>query len=525
MEDLEAAERTERPRVEIHRNAWLLGGIGTAAALLAAAYLGRAAGPGGVVDWAVAVVMGGLAVAYLVAFVDARTPLLIADETGARVRIGRTWLGLPWHSVARLELTPQRRLVLDGRLVVVPTNAGHPGAPFSVPLGVATRAVATGGALEQALADLAPGKLVMQRLEPSVSQAEPTGAADAAWLDDAPHDEGPSDAVPASSGEPTGPLDGLPFGHAPMPADGPSAVSTRPIDGPPGPGRHLKDGRRSDIVLGSLALDAVHQQITVALPEIEHLRRPDFPELDIDPVVDPEPIPDPVIGPQLATARRRLGLTVADLAGRTRVRAHVIEAVEVDDFGPCGGDFYARGHLRTLARVLGLDGTELVATYDELYARTPVSPREVFQAELATGSTSSLRTSRGGPNWSVLVAALMAIVLAWSIARLVIDGPVDAALAPRLDGSGGVHRAAAGSTEAVPVIVRAAGGGAHVVVRDGDGRVIFTGDLAYGDSRSLQVAPPVRVESSDGSVEVVLDGEEEGALGEVGQPATRSFVP
>ena len=60
------------------------------------------------------------------------------------------------------------------------------------------------------------------------------------------------------------------------------------------------------LVLGSLALDAVHQQITVALPEIEHLRRPDFPELDFDPVADPEPIPDPVIGPQLATARRRL---------------------------------------------------------------------------------------------------------------------------------------------------------------------------------------------------------------------------
>lgn len=523
IDHFELDDNSERPTVEIRRNAWLLGGIGVAAALLAAAYLGRAAGPGGVMDWAVAAVMGGLAIAYLVAFVDARTPLLIADETGARVRIGRTWLGLPWHSVARLELTPQRRLVVDGRLVVVPTHAGHPGAPFSVPLGVATRVAATGGALEQALADLAPGKLVLQPTEPPATDLEPTP--DAEWLDDAPRDDGPTDAVPAQAGEPTGPLDGSPFARTPLSADGPSAVTTRPVDGPPGPGRHLKDRRRSDIVLGSLALDAVHDHITVALPEVEHLRRPDFSELDIDLEADPEPIPDPVIGPELAKARRRLGITVPDLAERTRVRAHVIEAIEVDDFGPCGGDFYARGHLRTLARVLGVDGAELVATYDERYARTPVTPREVFQAELATGSTSPLRSSRGGPNWSVLVAALMAIVLAWSIARLVIDGPVDASVTPRLDGSGGVHRAATGSTEAVPVIVRAAGGGAHVVVRDGDGRVIFTGDLAYGASRALQVAPPVRIESSDGSVEVVLDGEEEGALGEVGQPATRSFVP
>lgn len=508
MEDLELEEQAQRPTVEIRRNAWLLGGIGAAAALVAAAYLGRAAGPGGAVDWVVAVVLGALAVAYLVAFVDARTPLLIADETGARVRIGRTWLGLPWHSVARLELRPQRRLVLDGRLVVVPTGSGHPGAPFSVPLGIATRVATSGEGLEDALADIAPGKVVLHGVADDPEELEQVAVAT--------EDDG---------GEPTEALDGLPFARTPISPLGPSAVTTRPVEGPPEPGRHLKDRRRSDIILGSLALDAVHDQITVALPEFEHLRRPDFPELDVDPAAEPEPIPDPVIGPQLAAARRRLGLTVAELAERTRIRGHVIEAIEVDDFGPCGGDFYARGHLRTLARVLGVDGTELVETYDARYARTPVTPREVFQAELATGATSSLRATRGGPNWTVLVAALMAVVLAWSVARLVIDGPVDASVAPRLDGSGGVHAATSGTTDAVPVIVRAAGGGAHVVVRDGDGRVIFTGDLAYGASRELQVAPPVRIESSDGSVEVVLDGREQGPLGAVGQPATRSFVP
>ena len=66
-----------------------------------------------------------------------------------------------------------------------------------------------------------------------------------------------------------------------------------------------------------------------------------------------EPANDPVIGPELAAARTRVGLSVDELADRTRIRPHVIESIEVDDFVPCGGDFYARGHLRTLARVLG----------------------------------------------------------------------------------------------------------------------------------------------------------------------------
>ena len=68
-----------------------------------------------------------------------------------------------------------------------------------------------------------------------------------------------------------------------------------------------------------------------------------------------EPAARPGDRPELAAARTRLGLTVDQLADRTRIRPHVIESIEVDDFAPCGGDFYARGHLRTLARVLGID--------------------------------------------------------------------------------------------------------------------------------------------------------------------------
>ena len=73
-----------------------------------------------------------------------------------------------------------------------------------------------------------------------------------------------------------------------------------------------------------------------------------------------------MVGPELAAARDpAAALTVDQLAERTRIRPHVIESIEVDDFAPCGGDFYARGHLRTLARVLGVDVTPLLATYDD----------------------------------------------------------------------------------------------------------------------------------------------------------------
>ena len=41
--------------------------------------------------------MGLVALAYLAVLVDARTPLLVADEQGVRLRLGRSWTGLTWE--------------------------------------------------------------------------------------------------------------------------------------------------------------------------------------------------------------------------------------------------------------------------------------------------------------------------------------------------------------------------------------------------------------------------------------------
>ncbi|MFD7078118.1 helix-turn-helix domain-containing protein [Nocardioides sp. NPDC059952] len=234
----------------------------------------------------------------------------------------------------------------------------------------------------------------------------------------------------------------------------------------------------------------------------------------------------PEIGAEIAAARRRLALDMDGLAEWTRIRPHVIEAIEVDDFGPCGGDFYARGHLRTLARVLGIEVAPLLRTYDEKYASGPVSPRAVFEAELAhSAAIRPVRRMRGGPSWSVLVAAVMAVILVWSVARLVIDGTQHEpeAGAIQLDGSAGTD-SPYGKSSPVPVTVSAAGGGAHVVVRDSRGKVVFSGDLAFGESKVLQVTPPLRVQTSDGSLKVAIGDGKARALGKTGEAAQRTYT-
>ncbi len=76
------------------------------------------------------------------------------------------------------------------------------------------------------------------------------------------------------------------------------------------------------------------------------------------------------IGEVLAAARRQAGLTITQVSQRTRIRETIIRGIEEDDFAACGGDFYARGHIRAIARAAGVDGEPLVRQYDSSH-RTP----------------------------------------------------------------------------------------------------------------------------------------------------------
>ncbi len=232
------------------------------------------------------------------------------------------------------------------------------------------------------------------------------------------------------------------------------------------------------------------------------------------------------MGAVLAHARLRVGLSVDALAERTRIRAHVIEAIEADRFEACGGDFYARGHLRTLARVLGVDAVPLLTEYDARYADAPIDARRVFEAELATAGAAGRGSGGAGAlNWSVMVAAVMAVVLVWSVARLVMEGPVPLTDQPVLNGSPGGKATLSGATTKVPVSFTAATGGARVIVRDGKQQVVFDDELPFMGTAELSVVPPVRISSTDGGLQVSIDSEDKGALGATGQDAQQTFVP
>ena len=86
------------------------------------------------------------------------------------------------------------------------------------------------------------------------------------------------------------------------------------------------------------------------------------------------------IGDALAEARRRTGLTVAQVGDQTGIRETIITAIEGDDYAACGGDSYARGYIRTIARAVRADPEPLIHMYNAAQPRSQPGTDDTAQS-------------------------------------------------------------------------------------------------------------------------------------------------
>src|SRR4051812_20352461 len=85
LETIGEPATTPEHLVEVRRRPGVAASLGAGSSLVSVAYLARAAGGGAVVDWVLAGLLGLIGVVNLAALLDARTPLLVADDLGVRL--------------------------------------------------------------------------------------------------------------------------------------------------------------------------------------------------------------------------------------------------------------------------------------------------------------------------------------------------------------------------------------------------------------------------------------------------------
>ena len=237
------------------------------------------------------------------------------------------------------------------------------------------------------------------------------------------------------------------------------------------------------------------------------------------------------IGETLADARRQAGLTVAYVSHKTRIRESIIRDIEQDDFTACGGDFYARGHIRSIAAVVGVDPVPLISAYDAEHG----PPGTIRAADVFEPSTPIKIRERRSPSLSLIVAVVLLAIIGFGAYRLVSHNGGGSGSKTAASLGAPTHKATASvkptahpsptPTKHNVVIQLTATEDCWVLLTSpGDGAQLFMGVIPAGSSRTWTEKKAVDVRlGNPGGVVLTVNGQRQNPDSTV--PVTLSFSP
>ncbi|WP_295527052.1 helix-turn-helix domain-containing protein [Novosphingobium sp. Chol11] len=195
---------------------------------------------------------------------------------------------------------------------------------------------------------------------------------------------------------------------------------------------------------------------------------------------------------RLRAAREALGLSLREIAARTRITFRYVEAIEAGDYASLPGRPYALGFARGYARVVGLDESEIAdAVRRELETATPRAEPRVFQ-QFEVGDPA--KTPSRLVTWLALALvfgiAAMGLVFwqgyYWPSAELpaLVSLEDQRPVAP-LAAAQPTPSAPSGTAPFEPVVFTALESGVWVKFYDSTGTQLLQKQLAQGESYTL----------------------------------------
>lgn len=241
------------------------------------------------------------------------------------------------------------------------------------------------------------------------------------------------------------------------------------------------------------------------------------------------------LGEFLQGARESAGLSIDELSDRTSIRAGLLREIENNNFVHCGGDTYARGHLRNIAVVISVDAQTLIDLYNNEHS---TEVRNIHDM-LVENNVTRIPSERKTISWKSLAIASVVVLAAiaggqiiisnskTSVAPTVITSP-SATTAPLVEPSPTSSKIQ--TTEVVPSVsgelsltIFAARGNSNIDVVVG-GKNLYKGPLFQGESKSFSAPNSISIYLSNaGDLDLTLNGEEIAPLGARNEEIRKTF--
>lgn len=227
------------------------------------------------------------------------------------------------------------------------------------------------------------------------------------------------------------------------------------------------------------------------------------------------------VGNSLREIRKASGYSVAELSVRTRIPESVIEDFEHDDFSSCGGTAYARGHIRNIASICGVSADEVLIKFESQTISLNKSIRELLNENNATLS----RPVKKNFSWKAL-AGVAAGIFIFAIVGGVIITSSNTPNSP-ITVTGQIETGpVATRVKGVTVKLKGVNGLSWVAVSDSSGATLFSGRIREGEEQSFQDDQLIYlVLGNAGALELIVNGENLGTVGAVGEVVRLEFGP
>ena len=238
------------------------------------------------------------------------------------------------------------------------------------------------------------------------------------------------------------------------------------------------------------------------------------------------------LGSTIRDAREAAHLSVEALSASTSIRIGLLTEMESNNFAHCGGDTYARGHLRNIAAKVGIDPQVFIDLYNEEHS----SEHRAIQDLLVENNVMQVPRESKKISWKVPAGISLSVLLVIGIIQIIISNqstqsPSVPAVTPTAVSSASASASATPSSVAtstpqsgpISLTIAATRGNSYIDIVV-DGEHVSKGSMFQGDSKSFKGFTAISIYlSNPAGLDLTLNGKALPALGGQNEEVRRTF--
>ena len=241
------------------------------------------------------------------------------------------------------------------------------------------------------------------------------------------------------------------------------------------------------------------------------------------------------LGSMITKARKDAGLSIDDLSAATNIRGTLLREMESNNFSQCGGETYARGHLRNIAIKLNVDPQDFLTAFEDEQMHVDRTMQDLLVENNVMREPKEARKV----SWKVLVTISIASLFVAGLAQIIVsnDSAPDIPVAVEETATPTASTEATTAAEVVPteeptvstgqgveVIINAVRAKSWLFVSDSSGRVLFSGQIPQGVTKTFSSDAQLNLKIGNaGGVDVSVNGKKINSLGADGQVVSVSY--